>query len=679
MKIALNKLTLENFKGIKSLSIGFSDKTSIYGANATGKTTIFDAFTWLLFNKDSEGKTDFGIKTWDENNQVINRLEHSVEGILSLGDKEVTLKKIHKQKWVKKKGSVEETLEGSENSFYWNEVPVKEKDYQDKIKEIIDPDLFTLITSPNKFNSLNWKNKHDILFDLAGGIKDEEIISANDKLKPLLAVLNDKSFEEYKKELSAKKSKLKDDLKTISPRIDEVHKSIVAVPEYENVDSLKKELAGVEASLLDTQKAYDEYQALQREKHKEIDDLELRIQQVTQAAIRAEKMAEFDKSSKLDDIRRQIKTLSGSLKNLQDSTVYNNGNLVTQNKKLEELRQLSKNKKLETFSFDENLCSCPMCKRAFDESDIETKRIELEANFNKNKVIELELIKDKGIAMKVDIEKTESNIKANEIESSILTDKIDALNTELQTIESEPIKAEEAFTRDLEIALQDAKDSIVAYSDEQAEQKKASLTVKKQELQLKIELSQKAISVIESNKRAADRIVELNESAKNTAELIASLEGQEFLLEEFTRDKINYTEDKINSLFSMAKFKMFHYQVNGGVAETCETMYQGVPYSDLNTAARINVGLDIINALTAFYGVTAPIFIDNRESVTDIIETDSQVVNLIVCEKAKSLMLSDPNVTTDYLEDKTIQSLQLQGYTLAVSKDIVSNLNNIEE
>lgn len=110
------------------------------------------------------------------------------------------------------------------------------------------------------------------------------------------------------------------------------------------------------------------------------------------------------------------------------------------------------------------------------------------------------------------------------------------------------------------------------------------------------------------------------------------------MTEEFVRTKVHLLEEKINSKFKYARFKLFKDQINGGLEETCETLYEGVPYSSgLNNAARINVGLDIINTLNDYYGITAPIFVDNSEAVTKLINTNSQILSLIVSEKDKQL------------------------------------------
>ena len=104
-QIKLLSMHIQNFKGCKNRTIEFGDKTRISGANATGKTTIFDAFTWLLFERDSLGSSNFDIRPLDENGKMIDNIEISVESKISVDGNEYELKKVQKQKWVKKRGT----------------------------------------------------------------------------------------------------------------------------------------------------------------------------------------------------------------------------------------------------------------------------------------------------------------------------------------------------------------------------------------------------------------------------------------------------------------------------------------------------------------------------------------------------------------------------------------------
>ena len=160
-KVILKTLNLINFKGVNKLSIDFNDSTNIFGANGTGKTTVFDSFTWLLFGKDSSDRKDFELKTLDSSNVVIPKIEHEVNAVIWVDDEEVTIKRILKEKWVKQRGSLEAEFTGNETLYYWNDVPLSQKEFQNKVSQIIDETIFKLITSPTAFNSLKWQKCSD--------------------------------------------------------------------------------------------------------------------------------------------------------------------------------------------------------------------------------------------------------------------------------------------------------------------------------------------------------------------------------------------------------------------------------------------------------------------------------------------------------------------------------------
>lgn len=166
---------IQNFKGCKDRTIEFGDKTRISGANATGKTTIFDAFTWLLFERDSLGSSNFDIRPLDENGKMIDNIEISVESKISVDGNEYELKKVQKQKWVKKRGTGTTELQGNINEFGINGYPKSQKDFKDFIAGIIDEDIFTLITNPAAFNALPWKKQREILMKFVGTFSDAEI------------------------------------------------------------------------------------------------------------------------------------------------------------------------------------------------------------------------------------------------------------------------------------------------------------------------------------------------------------------------------------------------------------------------------------------------------------------------------------------------------------------------
>ena len=154
MHVTLKKLTLSNFKGIKEKEIDFTEKTNISGDNATGKSTIFDAYSWLLWGKDSFNRKDYEIKPYDENNDIIHNLESSVVGIFDIDGKEIKFERIYKEVWSKKRGSNTETFTGNTTDFYINDVPKKKKEYEDEIGKIVTEDEFNLLSNPLYFNTI---------------------------------------------------------------------------------------------------------------------------------------------------------------------------------------------------------------------------------------------------------------------------------------------------------------------------------------------------------------------------------------------------------------------------------------------------------------------------------------------------------------------------------------------
>lgn len=190
MKLKIRSLHMENFKGIKSLDVNFSNKTSIKGQNAAGKTTVFDAFTWLLFNKNSAGEEKFNVRPLDKDGNRIDNVEIKVVAVLDVDGKEMELSKIQKQNWVKKRGTDTVTLQGNVNSFEIDGYPKSEADFKAYVSGLAQSeDMFKMLTNPQYFSSLKWKDQRDILMRLATDVSDVELAQTDAKYAPLLGEL----------------------------------------------------------------------------------------------------------------------------------------------------------------------------------------------------------------------------------------------------------------------------------------------------------------------------------------------------------------------------------------------------------------------------------------------------------------------------------------------------------
>ncbi|WGU68212.1 ATP-binding protein [Capnocytophaga canimorsus] len=236
--VKIKELRIENFKGVQNLTIPFENVTNIFGANATGKTTVFDAFTWLLFGKDSQDRKDFNIK--NTKNTELNRQDHVVTGVVEIDGTTHEIKRVYREKWVKQRGALEATYNGNETLYYWDDLPLKQSDFNNRINEIISENIFKMITNPLAFNSLKWQDQRNVLIDIAGDVSYQEITAENPAFQEVITNASKYvNLDEYKKAINASIRKAKEDLKAIPTRIDEVLKS---KPESIDFEALKNEV-----------------------------------------------------------------------------------------------------------------------------------------------------------------------------------------------------------------------------------------------------------------------------------------------------------------------------------------------------------------------------------------------------------------------------------------------------
>lgn len=640
--IILKTLILRNFKGIKDLRIDFNRVTDISGDNAVGKTTVFDAFTWLLFDKNSLDAKDFEIKTLDKNNNVIHGLEHEVSALLNIDGVEKKLSKIYKEKWTKKRGEAEKQLTGHTTDYYIDDVPVKKVEFQEAIGNIIDEKLFKLITNPLYFSTiLNWKDRRNVLLSIIGDVDVMDVIKGNNTLKGFDALLGEKTVDDLKKTLVARKRKINQDINSIPVRIDELDKSVLNLDFEALEDELKlknEELKQVEDKLYDSTKLGD----VVLEKQQKLFNLKNMLQSIEYKAESQANRPKKELEALLDEKAYELKDTLRKVSTLEERLVSIKFKKDLVKDQMDSLRNIWHEEKLRTLEFNENEFVCPTCKREFEADDIEAKKESLIEQFNISKSRKLSDINNKGVAKKTEFEEIENQISnlENEIEetkvkASGLEEEVKGIKVKLDNFKASIVLGEEhkkvsCEIADLEVEINDntsTKDLI------------SSLRREKSDLVDAIDNIKAKLTYREKNKATLERIEELKDEERKLAETLAKVEKEEFQCETFIKAKVKLMEDSINEKFKYVSFKLFNTLVNGAVEECCVATVNGVPFDSVNNAGKINAGIDIINTLCNHYGVNATVFIDNAESVNELLECESQVVRLIV-SKDKTLVIS---------------------------------------
>lgn len=639
-KVIIKRLSLLNFKGLREFQIEFNDSmTSVLGKNGSGKTTIFDAFTWLLFGKDSEDRKSFNIKTLDAQGVAIPRIPHEVSAILTVDDEEISLCRRYSEKWQKKRGSATEEFTGHEEERLYNDVPMSVKEWGEKITSICSEQVFKFITNPLYFSAQKTDAQRAMLFRMAGDISDAEIAAGNEDFTALLASLTGKTMEEYKREIQAKKRRIKAEIDGIPERIDERKRDM---PEAENwmaldadLQSKKSELEKVEKSITDKSQAYSEASNAKLEISKKEFNLRQKLLN-REYEIKQEVQKEYnEQSSKQSYLRRQVENAQAELNRVQSEMSRYQSDLNTMQSKRETLIAEWREINARTLFFKEDEFVCPTCKRPLDIDDIERKQNEMTESFNTRKAADLAENNRKGQANKKAMEDTVALIKKCEERIAELSKKIEELKA--NPLYSATLTAPDATqTIEADAERNNLVDEIAKVKAELDKPVEATdtteLTEQKKSIMSEIDIIKAKLAKKETIERNNQRIQELETQLRNQSEELAQLEGIEFTMAAFSKARIEAVESRINGLFSLVRFKMFEQQINGGEVETCEATVNGVPYSDLNNAMTINAGLDIINAICKSEGVTAPIFIDNAESVNELLHTQSQMIRLVVTD-----------------------------------------------
>lgn len=634
MRIELEKLTLQNFKGIKQLTIPFGMITDISGDNATGKTTVADAFFWLLFNKDSQERATFQIKTLDGDGQEIHGLEHAVEGEFTVDGSSLTLRKVYKEKWTKKKGEAQKVMTGHTTDHFVDEVPVKKSEYETKINDLISEELFKLLSNPFYFPSMHWESQREALVAFCGDVTDETIIASDKSLEPLMELLDGKDIDDFKKMVASKRWALNKELQTVPARIAELSNQIVednfGAIEV-SLDKVKSELKVINDRIADRSKLSDE-ELMEKER---VIKAKSRMSEIKDEVRQRHQRVITEYNDKLQEVESALYKAKADL----NPRKIHAGGLVNQietlNNRRNELRETWAAEKARTFEFDGSEASCPTCERSFPDDEIEEKRIEMQKNFEAFRETKMKEIQRQGKEAKAKVDELEAELKRTSAEVEMLESQIAELEKTVLEIKSKKPKfnVEKELADNAEygrlammVAEADKPRDLTTMADD------GGLSIKKNDLEIRIEKLQERLASKAQNERLEKRITELKEDERHYANEIAKLEGQEFLCEKFTRAKVDMLESKINEQFEVVNFKLFDTQVNGGISETCEATINGVPYSSANRAAQINAGLDIIRTLSKHYGYQVPVMIDNREAVNSLIAMNTQLVNLRVTD-----------------------------------------------
>lgn len=633
----LAKMTILNFKGIKNLCLEFQgNNISIVGRNATGKSTILDAYIYCLFGKDSHDKQNFEIKTISDNIQE-NTNEHIVE--VEFTEPNLVLKIIYSCIWRQRKSSPTPEFSGHTTRYFVNNLELQKNEFSRKIFDIFPEKFFKLLSNSTHFNTMHWKERRDILFTLIENITDNDVISSDKSLEELTQIIGVNSIDDHKKILASRQKTIMETLENIPVRISENQKFFWSEDTKSEISEFRKMLES-----LNLQKTAKLQELFSLNNNITSEDTKNKLDALSTELRNMRNDYESRKTSKIITQQNQLAKISLETTNLQIKKNAIEADVIMIQRKIEdkdtELSDMRNLFKIENSKVFDTSGICFNCGQNMPDNLI--KEIKDEFNLSKSKT--LELINANG-----------NNIKK---EIAMLKDELHKHNTNLETITNEykiSFAKKTTLLDDMNIP-EVPLESDISFINLNKKYAELSEIVNKVDVSAiaqinndisiidnKIKDISSEISHLESIIRAKVRIDELKAEQTALADEHRELSRQLYLIEKFMKTKCSIVESKINKRFKRTRFKLF----NNLDEECCETLGYNenlnswVPWNVLNTGEKIHVGVDIISTLSKHFNVSFPLFVDNAESVTSQIEFDGQLIKLIAVPNVDELKIID--------------------------------------
>lgn len=643
MRMTLEKIKISNFKGIRKLEIDFGSVTRISGMNGTGKTTIPDAFCWVLWNKDSRGNApgsyDFHEKPLDEYGEEIHNLDTTVELDCRLDGQRFNIKRTQRENWVQKRGSTEAVFQGNTSTYWINDVETKLSDFKARISQITSEEIFRLIGSLSAFNALDWKKRREQLIALSDADVDEMLLQ-QEKYRPLADECGQRGIEvdNLRKVLSDQRKRTNDELRMIPVRIDEARK---AMPEFKpnevrdaeyivkdtipDIERINGYIAEIKAQTGATGYS-DQILALETEA--------LSLQRTVADGYRADmRKLEQERSIASDSYRRTADALADTKRRLE----RDQKELSEAEAARDALRADYRTEYERRFVPPETDGICPTCKQPLTEDAIHAAIDEARKAFDAEKKAKLLDIKKRGTDKGAEITSLEESVERNGAEIADLEKQLttaeaerDAAYEKIKAMPTEPDYSSEPRIAELLGKIEELK---VAQKESPSE-KIAEYEHRKAELQAIVDRNRAILARRDAGLETEKRIQDLERQQQEKAARIAELEQLIALVEQFVQDRCRALEDSINAKFPTVRWKLFEIQINGGINDVCQAYIPCgsslVSYGSANTASQVNADIEIINVLSEHYELYLPLFADNSERVNVIAPTKSQFISLAV-------------------------------------------------
>ena len=636
MKIELKSLDLVHFKCFPKLHLDFHEGVNnIYGENAAGKTSVYDALTWLLFNKDSAGGARPDIKP----HHAPAGTMPEVTAVLEVDGELIKLRKVLREKWEKPRGSSIERYAGDTRDYYIDDVPLAENEYKRRIAELIDEQQFKLLTDVWAVTSkMHWKDRRTLLAEICGLPEDKQLLAAAPQFAELTEKVGRRTVDEYKSVLVKRRKDMNANLNTLPVRVDECSRmvteleSLAFAAAHSESDRLQAERERVQGELVKL--TYDTLAAQAKNERDALKNQLTELEVENNAHLASQRVPVEDKT---DELRRALSERKQDVDRLQRTIDHEKQYIADGETRLNDYR--ARWRAIDAEEFTETVC--PTCHQPLPAEQVAEAREAFAAHQQQRKDTLLEdskLVKQGIAAAQERLANAETALKSAQDEVQKAQIALDGYTPPVIT-EPENLPDYDRRRNAIQMLITDTEKRLDRLNSDTAAEKTRLETEHAELTRRKLESD----AVLAKEQTLADtkkRIAELQTEQRKAAAEVEQMDRLIAMCEEFTRYRVQAITESVNSKFRLTRWRLFTEQVNGGLADCCEPMDRnGSTFEGTNNAMKINIGMDIIDTLSAHFGRRVPLFVDNAESVTQLQPIGSQVVRLVVSEQDKELRI----------------------------------------
>ena len=629
MKIELKTITLQNFKKSRNVTINFTHNVVISGGNETGKSTIYDAYLWCLFGVTS--RPDTTVQTLDAKNNVIRKLETSVTLVINYNDeRDIKIERRLTERY-KAENTVEEKFLGTTQARLVDDVPYSVTAFKEKLNSLCKYDDWFLLSNINLFWAYKVDERRKILMSLAGEINETEIMHNYPAVYNAVMV-EKKDLSELLIQQKSTRKKANDELQTIPAKV----QAQDALKTDEDFNAIEIEIKDVDAQIVSVDAALQGIVTNTPELQKFEEKLSLETSKYNK--VRDEWQKEH--FGKVNDAFKDVTDASDTLqktrklqKEHSDAYLQNKTKVAELTVEFNKLMQQWKNVNEKEFNFTQTDV-CPVCGRPYTDAMKEQEYENAVNEFNTHKASQLSDIQNQASERNEQLTVLKGLVNTYEQVTSV-SDK-QTLKTNQETYDTLVKKRSEIQSETWESSNEKAKADaslqafmrtkpVIATNTTQEENK-----LKKKELTKKRDGLIKRLSARDTNERIEEEKIKLDKRSRELAQIVADCNEIIRQIKEYKKAKITVVESKVNSFFSLIRWKFYEQNItNDDEKDVCTAVgLNGVDYNNTNDGTVINMGIDIINGISKAKDIYVPLFVDRKESVENALPSIQQAIYL---------------------------------------------------